>query len=397
MTVANPSAPTSEQLLAQFNAEVQKSLDKRDNDLLEKLSKQIKDTVTAECAAIAAKYAVQSLPGSADAEHKGKKYSIVRGMAAVAQRDPSIAPMEWAMNDELRKSKAMSHAVDTAGGFLVPNEVATEQLIPLLYAKSVVMDLGAMSLPNLTKSPFQIPRVSGGTTGYWIGEAATITPSDMATQMLSLNPHGLAALTVISDLLQTLDNPGVENMVKADMARQLALQLDLKALKGTGASGTPIGVINASGVNTSSVSATPTYDELLDAVGAVQEDNALEGNLGWAIAYADLQLIRKMKDKTQAPATPGDGDVNVQPLGTRTLLTGTAPNEMLLGYKVRMSTQLATGDIVFGNWADMIVAQWGGLRLDMTNALGFATAQTHVRALTYADVGIRHAVSFNVG
>jgi HK97 family phage major capsid protein len=286
----------------------------------------------------------------------------------------------------------MSFATDTAGGFLVPNEVATAMLIPLLYAKSVVMDLGATSLPNLTKAPFQIPRVSGGTTGYWLGEAATITPSDMAAQMLSLNPHGLAALTVISDLLQTLDNPGVEAMVNQDQARQLALQLDLKALKGTGASGTPIGVINATGVNTSGVSATPTYDELLDAVGAVQEDNALEGNLGWAIAYADLQLIRKMKD-----AVGADNKASVQPLGDRSLLSGTAPNEMLLGYKVRMSTQLATGDIVFGNWADLIVAQWGGLRLDMTNALGFATGQTHIRALTYADVGVRHAVSFNVG
>ena len=381
-------------LQATFNEEVGKSLDKRDTDLLTKLEKKIDEANAKLQADIDARLKTFSVPGSQDATHRGKKFSFTRAMASIAANDPSIAPLEWEMHHELKKqSKAMGLSPDTAGGFLVPNEVAQDQLIPLLYAKSVVADLGATKLDGLTRSPFQIPRVSGGTTGYWVAEAGSITASDLTTAMLSMSPHGLAALTLVSDLLQQLDNTAVENMIKNDQATQLALQLDLKALRGTGASNTPIGVINASGVNTSSVSSTPTYDELVDAVGAVQEDNALEGNLGWAIAFADLQLIRKMKDVTGGT----DNKSNIQPLGTRSLLTGVAPDERLLGYKCRMSTQLTTGDIVFGNWADMIIANWGGVRLDMTNALGFATAQTHIRTLTYADVGIRHAVSFNVG
>jgi HK97 family phage major capsid protein len=99
-----------------------------------------------------------------------------------------------------------------------------------------------------------------------------------------------------------------------------------------------------------------------------------------------------MKDVTGGT----DNKANIQPMGTRALLTGTASDRRLLEYPVKVSTQLSDGDVYFGNWADVIVAQWGGLRLDMTNAVGFTTAQNHIRALTYVDSGLRHPQSFCV-
>jgi HK97 family phage major capsid protein len=341
------------------------------------------------------KNAVHSLPGSADEKHKGQKYSLVRSMAGLVNNDWSVCPMERAMHDAL-KAKAMSFGTDGAGGFLVPNEVLVSEIIPLLYAESVCMQLGATILNGLTKAPIQIPRVSGGTTAYWIGEGATITASDLTIQQLQLTPHGLAALTVVSDLLTILDSPSVENMVRMDMARKLALKLDLGILKGSGAGGEPQGIDGYTGVNTATLTDPTTYDELLAFVSEVRADNALSGKLGWAISNADMLEMEQMKDKVQPPATAGDGDVNVQPLGSRMLLTGTASDRRLLEYPVKVSTQLADGDVYFGNWADVIVAQWGGLRLEATNAVGFTTAQNHIRALTYVDSGLRHPQSFCV-
>lgn len=394
MTTATAD-PVVDAVVKRVETEVGKRFDAMSVEQKAAVESAVKAEVARLSAELEAKYSQHSLPGSADATHKGKPYSLARAMASIASRDPSIAPMETAMHEELKKSsKAMSFATDTAGGFLVPNEVAVDKLIPLLYAKSIVMDLGATNLQGLTKAPFQIPRVSGGTTAGWFGEAGTLSDSSMATELLSMSPHGLYAVTIISDLLQQLDNPSVEQMIAADQARQMALSLDLKALKGTGASNTPIGVINATGVNASAISNPPTYDELSDAIGAVEEDNALDGNLGWAISWADLQSIRKMKDVTGGT----DNKSNIQPLGPRSLIEGARGSETLLGFKVRMTTQLAvTEGPIFGNWADMVVGQWGGLRLDMTNVLGLLTGQSHIRTLTYADIALRHAVSFNVG
>lgn len=395
-----PNTATLEEAKAAFDAALEKGLAKNSEELkaLAKQNAEASDKRLAEFDArlqqLAETSRTFSVPGSAEAKHKGEKYSFAKAMNAVVRRDFSLAPMEFEMHKQIEKQmgqgKAMSFGNDSAGGFLVPNEVAVAELIPLLYAQSVAVALGARQLSGLNKAPFEIPKVSGGTTSYWVGEAATITASDMATQMLSLQPKGLAAVTVISDLLQVLDSAGVEQMIREDMAQQLALKLDLGVLAGTGGSGQPIGILNASGVNTATLTDPTTYDELLTFVSEVRGDNALMGKPGWAVSNADMLELEQMKDVTGGT----DNKANIQPLGSRSLLTGAWPNQQLLNYPVKVSTQLADGQVIFGNWADVIIAQWGGMRFDLTNALGFLTAQTHLRTLTYVDVGIRHAQSF---
>lgn len=379
------------ELSKQFEQIVGKKLDEHDAAQKATWESFVRDQIKAAQDEIARKMAVFSLPGSADAKDKGgRKYSLVRVMAGIATGDFSVCEMERAMHNEI-KTKAMSFGSDTAGGFLVPNEVMTSELIPLLYAESVAMQLGATQLNGLTKAPIQIPRVSGGTTAYWVAEAAAITASDLTLEQLQLTPRGLAALTVLSDLLTVLDSPGVENMVRQDMARQLALKLDLAIMKGTGGT-QPQGIIGYTGVNTTTLTDPTTYDELLAFVSEVRADNALAGRLGWAVSNADMLEMEQMKDVTGGT----DNKANIQPMGSRMLLSGAAGDRRLLEYPVKVSTQLADGNVIFGNWADVVVAQWGGMRLDMTNAVGFTSAQNHIRALTYVDVGLRHPQSFCV-
>lgn len=383
------ATPDIDGVISKFEAAVGKRLDEFSAEQKSTIEKLVKDEVEKCAKASEAERAKHSLPGSDEAKHKGRKYSFARAMAAIAANDFSQAGLEKEMHDAL-KSKAMSFGTDTAGGFLVPNEIMLSEIIPLLYAESCAMALGATQLSGLTRAPVQLPRVSGGTTAYWVGEASTITDSSMALQQLSLSPHGLAALTIVSDLLQIVESPGVEAMIRSDMVRQLALKLDLGILAGSGAGGQPIGILNTSGVNTSTLTDPTTYDELLDFVSHVREDNALSGRLGWAVSNPDMLELEQTKDVTGGT----DNKSNIQPLGSRLLLTGDAANRRLLEYPVKVCTQLTDGQVIFGNWADVIVAQWGGMRLDMTNALGFATAQSHIRALTYVDVGVRHPVSF---
>ncbi len=328
-----------------------------------------------------------SLPGSAEHKEKGEGYSIAKAALGVQTGNWSHAKAEKAMNDEIRE-KAMSFGVDTSGGFLVPQEV-TREVIELLYAESVAVQLGATKLDNLTSAPVPIPRIGSGTTAYWGGEAASITASDMALEQLLLNPHDLFALTVLSEkLLKLGGNPSIEAMIRADMSQQLALAIDKAVMVGSGASGQPIGILNTSGVNTTTLSDPATYNQLLAAISEVRADNALKGKLGWAMSNADMLEIEQMSDTLHASAT----ESVTQQLQRRQLLS--PDGSKLLGYPVKVSTQLTDGQVIFGNWADVLIAQWGPIQLAMTNAVGFTTAQTHLRALTWCDVGVRHPVSF---
>jgi HK97 family phage major capsid protein len=375
-----------EAMASKINAELKKSLDDRDSALVERLQRQFQEELAKKSAEFESRVAKFSLPGSEDATHKGKGYSFAKAMLGVLTKDMSVCPLEHAMHNEVR-AKAMSFGVDTAGGFLVPNEVLTSQLIPLLYANTVCVELGATRLDGLTRAPIQIPRVGGGTTAYWIGETGTITASDAAVEQVQLMPHGLAAMTVVSELLLGMDSPGVESMLREDMARQMALKLDLAALAGTGASGQPTGILTASGVNTTTLSDPGTYNQYAQFISEVRADNALAGRLGWAVSNADMAELEQIVD------TSSGGTNTTNQIHERRRLLSEDGSE-LLGYPVRVSTQLSDGQVIFGNFADLVIAQWGGMKIDTTNAVNFASAQQHIRALSFFDIGIRHPQSF---
>jgi HK97 family phage major capsid protein len=91
------------------------------------------------------------------------------------------------------------------------------------------------------------------------------------------------------------------------------------------------------------------------------------------------------------------------PLNNQIVAEG--PAYSILGYPYYTSTSMGTPNgttgtksICFGNWNDLMVARWGGLRLaastDGDNA--FSLDQTHIRATVRADVAVRHAASFAI-
>ena len=55
-----------------------------------------------------------------------------------------------------------------------------------------------------------------------------------------------------------------------------------------------------------------------------------------------------------------------------------------------------TRSILFGNFDDVMIARWGGMRLlaSDTSDDAFSKDQTHIRATMRVDVAVRHAESF---
>ena len=55
-----------------------------------------------------------------------------------------------------------------------------------------------------------------------------------------------------------------------------------------------------------------------------------------------------------------------------------------------------TRSMLFGNFDDVMIARWGGMRLlaSDTSDDAFSKDQTHIRATMRVDVAVRHAESF---
>ena len=336
-----------------------------------------------------------SLPGV----NEGKQqFSFLKAIRAIRWSDWKDAGFEKEVFDETRK-RAMSQTTDSAGGYLVPTQHIAE-LIEMLYDRAVCIALGATVLDNLTGSPVEIPKQTGGATAYWPGENAAITDSNLTLDQLSLSPKAVGCLVKLSNRLIQLSNPSAEVMVRRDIATALALAIDLKALRGDGTSNTPTGIANTSGINTVAIGTSGgvfDFDIAMQMIDELDVDNALKGKLGFAF---HSKVKGKMK-RERVPQFSGDGK------GAYVMMPMTdAVLKERLGYAFETSNQIPTNlskgsgtslsEVYFGNWEELLIGSWGAMQImaSQETSDAFEKNQTWVRILQDVDIGVRHAQSF---
>lgn len=328
-------------------------------------------------------------------------FSMARACRALARKDFTNAPYEAEVFSAM-KEKAMSQGTDTAGGYIVPEEAIT-QVIERLKANVVAYDLGATDMAA-TGVPVTIPKLTSSATGYWVSENSTITASDLGFEQINMTPKTVAGRVILSNLLLETSTPTADSIIEQDLASQLGLAVDAGVLNGSsgGGAGEPVGIMQTSGVSTvvstdPDADTPPTVALMREFVTDLDAANALRGSLGWCIhptMWAQIQMIKN--EDSAGAAWLGVNDFNLAAGGFNTLL----------GYPVRTSTQMAaptTGSgtwsrsTLFGNWSDVMIARWGGMRLlaSDTSDNAFAKDQTHIRATMRVDVALRHPESFS--
>jgi HK97 family phage major capsid protein len=293
--------------------------------------------------------------------------------------------------------KALAEGTDSAGGYLVPTEHSTE-MIDLLAAKTAVRAAGATVVP-MASDTLEIPSQTGGATAYWVAENAQITASDQTWGQVQLAAKKLAALTKISSELFEDSDPGVEALVRADLARALALEEDVKYLRGDGTSNTPTGLENIDGVNVDDTTlgangGTPSFDNLSDMIYALDADDVPVDGRAWVVHPRTLNTLRRIKDDQNRylwadPAEPGlPPTVWGYPVFTTTAI----PINLTQGTSEDCSI------IYLGCWPEFLIGQRKSLELRASDEAGsaFEYDQVFVRAIMRVDCNVRHAGSFEV-
>lgn len=269
--------------------------------------------------------------------------------------------------------------VGTAGGYLVAENLQTGSFIDMLRNSSSVMQMGVRMLTGLV-GDIDIPKQTGGATAYWVNEGGDLTGSQQALGQIRMSPKSLGCYTDITRRMMLQSSLDVENFVRGDFALQMALALDLAALSGSGAPGQPLGILNTTGIGSVTLNAanTPTWPNIVALETAVSTANALMGSLGY-ITNATIAGNMKVTEKA----------------------TGTAKflleNGQTNGYQCLISNNVTAKHIVFGNFADLILALWSGLDVTVdTNTLS-KSGGTRIVCFQDCDVAVRHAESFADG
>ncbi len=266
----------------------------------------------------------------------------------------------------------------TAGGNLVETELDSANFIDLLRNASALDQAGATVLTGLSGN-VNIPRQSGAATAYWVAESGSPTESQQTIDQVALTPKTCGAFTDFSRKLMIQSSIDVENMVRTDLARVLALEIDRVGLYGSGSSNQPLGLKDTTGVLTEDFAAnTPTFAEVVALESDVSGANAL---LGSPVYVMNAAMAGSLKTATK---DSGSGQF---------ILQGGEVN----GYRAVISNQVASNDLWFGNFSDLIIAYFSGLDLMVDPFTGSTSGTVRVVALQDVDIAARHGASFSRG
>lgn len=272
----------------------------------------------------------------------------------------------------------LSAGTPTDGAELVAEDLLSGSFIDVLRNASALANVGATMLPGLV-GDVAIPRKTSGSVAGWIStEGGNASQSDPQFDQVTLSPKTAGVYSEVTRQLLKQSSISVENLLRNDLATGMALLIDAAGLYGTGASGQPQGIETATGVNTPTafVAAVPTYPEVVAMESAVAADNALAGTMAYILETAmrgSLKTAEKFSSTGQTIWEPGN---------------------TLNGYGTSVSNQVTSGDIFFGNWADMLVGMWGGLDLLIDPYTNSLSGTIRIVAHQSVDLGLRHGESF---
>jgi HK97 family phage major capsid protein len=224
-------------------------------------------------------------------------------------------------------------------------------LLPPLVDKLIFSKAGATYLSGLVGN-VSVPSYTGATVG-WKTEIAAADKATPHFEEVVFSPRRLTGYINVSKLFLAQDGVGAERMLLDNIANAVARALEKTILGEVDGDATqPEGIGFGITAAASLTGATLTYAALVGLESAVDAANALDGNL----AYITNSIGRGILKTTDKGVTNDTGDylcsednmVNGYPL----LVT----NSIISTYGVGNTGNM----VVFANWRDLCIAQWGG-------------------------------------
>lgn len=395
--------------------------DNRRNDLInrgasvDEARAAIMDTLSAQRQAPAADSKRDFDIGMSEAERRS--YSLVRALNAHMTGNWREAGLEREVSVELarrmgRDSNGFFMPTDlpmmrdagyyvgtpTQGGNLVKTDLLTGSFIDILRNKAAVMQLGATFLPGLV-GKVEIPRQSGVSATQWIQETGTVTGSNATFDKVALDMKTIAAKSFVSRNMLRQVTMSVENFVRNELATSIALAIDLAALSGSGSSSEPKGLASQTGILTvegGTNGAAITFDHLIDMETKVADANADGTSMAYLANAVTIGALKKIKDANNnyiwkpivgASRNAIPGEVNGYPVAR----SNQARKNLTKG-----TSSGVCSEIFFGNWADLLIGEWGVLEIlpNPYSAAAYDNGGLEIRALQSVDIAVRHPESF---
>jgi len=343
-----------------------------------------------------------------------EKYSLRRAISLIANRQ-QLDGLELEMHQEAEKeARDMGKTIDGIGvpSFVLDNIVqkrtmtATGQtsnagdqgglaiitekqgLIEALRPMLVLSKLGVKTLGGLVGNVDLVKGTS--TAAAWETEVAAADLTGSTISKASFSPKRLAAYGTISKQLLIQSEINFQQFFMSDLLKAIAQAVESAAISGAANGSNPVGILATSGIGSvlgDTNGLAMAWEHIVKLEREIAIDNALMGSLGY---------LTNAKVKAALKTTKLDS-------GSGLFIWPQSANE-LNGHKVEVSN-LVPSDLekaggsnlsamIFGNWNDMYIGQWGGIDLVVDPYTLAKNGQIQITTNSFWDVFIRRPESF---
>lgn len=279
------------------------------------------------------------------------------------------------------KAMSVTGGSGAKGGNFVET-VLSKSIIDILFEKLVLAELGATFFTDLVGNlTFPKPTRSAAKPAEK-AETAESDELDPGADLISLIAKRLPARAEVTFQLLTQNNVSVEAWLRSYLASELALSWERLALNK---------IFAASGTGAVSVEGSFTFAKAVEFETKVAAANADQGNL----AYLTNSKVRGLLKTTEKAANTAryiweNNEVN----GYRAITTNTVPADF-----EKTIDSVAMDDlsgVIFGNWSDLYIGQWGGLQFLANPYTGAKDGKVELNVWTFRDEALARNESFAV-
>lgn len=350
----------------------------------------------------------------------GGEYSIRRALAA--QLDPNRfrgeAEAEIETSNRLQQRSALQHTglsmpleavfpgmnralsvgVAGSGGIMVGTITDQGPPIDVFRNTVVVAKLGARFLTGLVGN-MQYPRKTATSSLGWTTETGAASETGPTTDNISLTPKRLTAYVDVSKQLLVQTAQGAEQMILDDLRAAVGVLIDTVALRGTGTSNQPRGIVNTSGVGAvvgGTNGAQMLWSHVIGLESAVANSDGAQARSAYVVNTKTRGWLKQQPKVTNQmpiwPDNPIEADGLERLNGYRAGVTNILRSNLTKGTATAICSE-----VIFGSFEDLIIGIWGdGLDITIDPYTLATTGQVRITVHLWMDVAVRRAASFAV-
>lgn len=250
-------------------------------------------------------------------------------------------------------------------------ETVAEDLLNILEplrAKLVLAQAGASYMTGLVGN-ISIPAYSGSQV-TWEGEVAEAKDGAGTFTEVKLEPHRLTAYIDLSKQFLIQDSVSAEEMLKRDIVNAIANKLEATILGSETIVNAPEGMLNGVVADSSAI----TYEDIV----------AMETELEEANVRGDIKFVVSPSAKAKLKTTKLDAGSG------KFAMEGNEVN----GYPVLCTSAVAGKGVIYGNFNDLVIGQWGGIDLTVDPYTQAANGKVRLVINAYFDAKRRRPESF---